>query len=202
LSIAYDATDMSPARPRTSRDAVTVAARAILEREGLDAVTMQAVAERVGVKAPSLYKHVSDRADLIRTIVDSVAADLTSTLTPGPDRHAPADELRATARRYRTFVRENPTGYGLLFARLAPDMRPPDEALAGIGRPIVALVAQLVGDDEALASARTFVAWAHGFTSLEGAGGFRLGGDVDRAYETGVEVVLAGISERASQATT
>ena len=47
-------------------------------------------------------------------------------------------------------------------------------------------------------AARTFVAWAHGFTSLEMAGGFRLGGDIDAAFANGIDLILAGISERAS----
>ncbi len=51
---------------------------------------------------------------------------------------------------------------------------------------------------EALPAARTFVAWAHGFTSMELAGAFRLGGDIGVAYETGVDILLAGISGVAS----
>jgi len=44
------------------------------------------------------------------------------------------------------------------------------------------------------------VAWAHGFVSMELAGMFRLGGDVDAAYAEGIEAILAGISERATRA--
>ena len=44
------------------------------------------------------------------------------------------------------------------------------------------------------------MAWAHGFVSMELAGGFRLGGDLDAAYATGIDLILAGISGRASPA--
>lgn len=98
------------------------------------------------------------------------------------------------ARRYRTFVHENPIGYGSLFhpdGRLTED----DTAiLASLGRPLVEVMSGLVGPAAALGAARTFVAWAHGFTSLELVGGFRLGGDLDRAYEDGIELILAGLS--------
>ena len=46
---------MSPARARTSQTDIVAAGRELLEAGGLDAVTMQAIAERVGIRAPSLY---------------------------------------------------------------------------------------------------------------------------------------------------
>ena len=188
-----------PAPRRTSRDEIVVAARDILERDGLDAVTMQSVAARVGVRAPSLYKHVADRPALIRAVITSVTDDLASALAvrrPSPDA---LDDLRAIARRYRMFVRANPAGYALLFARPSSGTEPDPVVLAALGAPIVAAATRIVGEDEGLAAARTFVAWAHGFTSLEGAGGFRLGGDLDAAYADGIEIVLAGISGRATR---
>jgi AcrR family transcriptional regulator len=187
-----------PAPARTSRDAIVGAARAILEEDGLDAVTMQAVADRVGVRAPSLYKHVADRTALIRAVSEAVTADLAVVMQIARPAHDPKDDLRVIARRYRTFVRRNPVGYGLLFARVEPDALPDASVLAALGEPIVAATRRVVGEDGALEAARTFVAWAHGFTSLELAGGFRLGGDLDAAYERGIELILAGLSGPAS----
>jgi AcrR family transcriptional regulator len=187
-----------PAPARTSRDAILAAARAILEERGLDALTMQAVAERVGVRAPSLYKHVPDRVGLLRAVIDDVMADLVTALAierPAPD---PRADLRRVARRYRAFVTANPAGYGLLFAAPTPGATIDEAALADLGRPIVTAAARLVGEPEALPVARTFVAWAHGFVSMELAGAFRLGGDLDVAYATGLEVILSGISGRVS----
>lgn len=190
---------MSPAPARTSRDAILAAAREILEADGLDAVTMTRVGDRVGVRGPSLYKHVPNRAALIRAVADAVTADLGRTLAGRPTDDAKAD-LRALATRYRRFVRANPNGYGLLFAHLPPDFQPDQAAAAAVGLPIVEAMARLGGEAGALAAARTVAAWAHGFVSMELAGAFRLGGDVDDAYDTGIEVILAGVSERASPA--
>ena len=44
------------------------------------------------------------------------------------------------------------------------------------------------------------MAWAHGFVSMELAGAFRLGGDLDKAYAFGVDAILAGVSVRANPA--
>jgi hypothetical protein len=49
-----------------------------------------------------------------------------------------------------------------------------------------------------LEAARTMVAWAHGFVTMELAGGFRLRGDLTAAYDVGIETILAGVSARAT----
>ena len=209
---------MSPAPARTSQDAIVGAARAILEADGLAAVTMRAVAESVGVRGPSLYKRVPDHAALLRAVSESVAADLTRTLAgagDGAGDGAPTGDparaqaalqtelqagLRSVAFAYRTFVHENPNGYRLLFADLPVGASPDPSTLAAMGLPVVHAMSRLVGETEALEAARTVVAWAHGFVSMELAGAFRLGGDLEAAYAYGINAILVGISGRATQA--
>ena len=60
---------MSPSPARTTSAEILAAGRAVLEDEGLDALTMASVAGRVGIRPPSLYKHVRDRSELV-TLVD------------------------------------------------------------------------------------------------------------------------------------
>jgi AcrR family transcriptional regulator len=189
-----------PAPSKTSRAAIVAAARALLEDEGLDAVTMQRVAERVGVRGPSLYKHVTDRAALVRAVGDAVTADLGRTIVESMASGDPSRDLRSMATAYRAFVHANPAGYRLLFAGLGADLRADPVASAEVGRPVVEATGRLRGVADPLAAARTVVAWAHGFVSMEAAGAFRLGGDVDAAYEAGIDLILAGISGRATPA--
>ena len=186
-----------PAPARTSREAILAAARTVLEESGPDALTMQAVADRVGVRAPSLYKHVPDRAGLVQAVTDAVMADLVTALAIPKPSSDPRVDLRRVARRYRAFVRANPAGYALLFAGPAAGATIDEATLADLGRPIVAATARMVGERDALPAARTIVAWAHGFVSMELAGAFRLGGDLEVAYATGLEIILDGISGRA-----
>jgi AcrR family transcriptional regulator len=199
MSIAYYRLEMSPAPARTSTDAVIVAARQILETGGLSSVTMRSVADAVGVKGPSLYKRVPDRAALLRAIADSVVNDLAVTLARATERGDPESNLRAVAVAYRSFVLDNPNGYRLLFTDLA-DANPDSSSLAALGAPVVDLMTRLAGPSDALEAARTFVAWAHGFVSMELAGGFRLGGDLEDAYAFGIESILAGVSASETQA--
>ena len=190
---------MSPAPARTSPEAIVAAARRILETDGLPAVTMRAVADAVGVKGPSLYKRLPDHAALLRAVSESVAADLTRTLAGAAETGDPRADLRSVAFEYRRFVGENPNGYRLLFADLPPGASPDPADLAAMGLPIVRAMVGLVGEDDALEAARTVVAWAHGFVSMELAGAFRLGGDLEVAYRYGIEKIVTGISERGTR---
>ena len=189
---------MSPAPARTSTDAIVAAARSILEADGLSAVTMRSVGEAVGVRGPSLYKRVPDRAALLRAIGDAVVADLTAMLSRTTSSEDPGADLRRVTTEFRAFVRANPNGYQLLFSALPDGASPDPAAVASLGEPIVREMARLAGAPVALEAARTMVAWAHGFVSMELAGGFRLGGDLDAAYAFGIEAILAGVSGAAS----
>jgi len=191
---------MSPAPARTSNDAIVAAARRILEAHGLSEVTMRSVAEAVGVRGPSLYKRVPDRAALLRAVADGVVADLSRTLARAIETDDPRADLWAAVRAYRAFVLANPNGYRLLFGQLPPSAAPDPTDLAALGEPIVRAMARLTGETDALEGARTLVAWAHGFVSMELAGAFRLGGDLEAAYAFGAESILAGVSASATPA--
>ncbi len=69
-----------PTPERTSLEEIVEAAARLLEEGGPGAVTMQAVAQAVGVKAPSLYKRVRDREALLGLVGAAAADDLTARL--------------------------------------------------------------------------------------------------------------------------
>jgi AcrR family transcriptional regulator len=106
-------------RPGPHLQTDIVAAGRGFEAGGLDAITMQAIADRVGIRAPSLYKRFSSRGDLIAAIGVSVLADLGEELRPFGDRE-PGDGLRDAAAAFRRFALANPRAYELIFMSLPP----------------------------------------------------------------------------------
>ncbi|HEX7171401.1 MAG TPA: TetR family transcriptional regulator, partial [Candidatus Limnocylindria bacterium] len=61
-------------REPLSRHRVLQAAMSLADREGLGALTMRRLGAELGVEAMSLYKHVSDKDDILDGIVDLVVA--------------------------------------------------------------------------------------------------------------------------------
>lgn len=62
-------------RPRVTIDGIVRSAIAIADEQGIDAVTMRSVAERVGVGAMTLYGHVPGRSELLGLMIDEVAGE-------------------------------------------------------------------------------------------------------------------------------
>nr|MDT0667530.1 WHG domain-containing protein [Micromonospora sp. DSM 115978] len=90
---------------------VVAAGAALADEVGFTELTMGRLAERVGVRTPSLYKHVAGQEDLHRRIAAlalTEAADAIGTATQG---RSGRDALAAAARALRQFVLAHPGRY-------------------------------------------------------------------------------------------
>jgi AcrR family transcriptional regulator len=188
-----------PTPDRTSLDEIVRAGRDILESDGLARLSMQAVADRVGVRAPSLYKRVRSRDDLIRLVAEATLVDLATRLNAvAADAAGDAvQRLTALAHSIRAFALESPAGYRLIFAPPSEQAVASPESITRSASAVLAVAEELAGPEDALEAARTITAWATGFLGMELAGAFRLGGDVDRAYEYGIAKIAAALDRRA-----
>jgi AcrR family transcriptional regulator len=180
-----------PAHAQTSTAAIVAAGRQLLEEHGMDALTMRHVADAVGVRTPSLYKRVRSRSDLFRLILDDVTDELATAADAVAGSGDPAVDLRALLAAYREFAHANPVAYTLMYA---------PQAVSGAtarsersSATLLRLVTELAGRRHALPAARTIVAWANGFIMMELAGAFRLGGDLEQAWDFGLDRVLHAV---------
>ena len=172
-----------PAPDRTSLAEIVAAGCAVLEAEGPSRLTMHAVAQQVGVRAPSLYKRVRDRDALLGLVAAATMEELTQRLAM---TDATVAGLAST---YRAFAHERPEGFRLILSAGADA-----ESLARVSAPVLRIAEELVGSAEALAAARLITAWATGFITMELAGAFRLTGDLEHAFEFGVARLSVALS--------
>ena len=175
-----------PTPERTSLAEIVAAGCSILESDGLARVTMQAVAQRVGVRPPSLYKRVRDRETLLGLMAEATVDELTGRLA------AAELTLAGVARAYRAFAQERPEGFRLILSSVGSP-----EAPKRVSAPVLRVTENLVGNELALDAARLVTAWATGFISMELAGAFRLEGDLERAFDFGVERLTAALTPAA-----
>jgi len=173
---------MARREPLTA-EALTDIVLAVVDAGGPSALTLKEVARRAQVAPPSLYNHVRDLKELRERAVLRVMRQLTDALAAAAIGQARDDAVRALMHAYRGLVRRHPQRYLLL----EPD--PLSSAvLQEEGRRQLEVVARVLagyGRNEAaqIHDIRLLRSVAHGFASLEAAGGFGLPEDIDETFE-------------------
>ncbi len=96
---------------RLSRDAIVNAALTFLDREGWDALTINALAIQLGTKGPSLYNHVHSLEDLRRTVRMRVIGDIIEMLNTVGQGRTRDDAVVVMASAYRSYAHHHPGRY-------------------------------------------------------------------------------------------
>jgi AcrR family transcriptional regulator len=99
-----------------SREAIAAAALEIVDREGLDAVTMRRVAEALGTGAASLYAHVGGKEELLELVVERAIGELRPTGEPDPERWQ--EQLKDAARQMKAIFTKHRDLARASFARI------------------------------------------------------------------------------------
>ncbi|MFD8339066.1 TetR/AcrR family transcriptional regulator [Streptomyces solisilvae] len=100
------------------REEILDAALALADEAGLDAVSMRALADRLGVTPMALYRHVDSKADLLDGLVDRLLVAFVPVNTDAAQGDW-ADRLAGLARTFRRTVQSHPWAAQLLFSRPA-----------------------------------------------------------------------------------
>lgn len=101
---------------RLSRERIVTAAVAVAERNGFDALSMRNLAEKLGVAPMSLYRHFSNKEELVDEMVDVVFGEM---YVPRP-RGAWKSELRKRGVSAREALKRHPWAIGLMETRIHP----------------------------------------------------------------------------------
>ncbi|MEU4446163.1 TetR/AcrR family transcriptional regulator [Actinosynnema sp. NPDC050801] len=149
------------------------AARALIEEGGAAALTMRALGERLGIRAPSLYKHFPDKGAVEARVIALAMRELAGALEG-------ADSLVALAATYRAYALAHPHLYRLMNSGPLPRHLLPPGVEEATALPLVRAVGGEVD------RARAVWAFAHGMVILELDGRFPPDADLDGAWRTGL----------------
>ncbi|MEU4115695.1 TetR/AcrR family transcriptional regulator C-terminal domain-containing protein [Kitasatospora sp. NPDC028055] len=206
-----------PSRALLTRERIARAALQVVDEEGPDGLTMRALAERLGVKAASLYNHVPSKDALVDAVSGLVNDEIDHGPLGDPDWRA---GLAAYARGYRAVFRRHPNALALLARRRVEA----DSALTGYDALLALLgraglepadAAEVAAAVDYLVLGSAMETFAAGFTREPAAyrpqypaladaldGSLARGGGAteldDRGFEVGLGLLLDGIERRTS----
>jgi AcrR family transcriptional regulator len=174
------AIEVHVARKGLSAESVVLAAAELADDLGWDALGLQPLAERLGVKVPSLYNHTDGLAGLRLGVGRRAMAQLTEALRDALVAQAGGDgraRLGALARAYRDFARKHPGQYASLAGVPAAETLPLLHMCEAMLAPYHLPKARFIHTLRVLRSA------LHGFVLLELSGGFEYRESVEQSFE-------------------
>ncbi len=167
-----------------SRDRVVDEAAIMADEVGLSRLTLAALAERLGVRQPSLYKHIDSMAGLQRSISLQSQRELGDVLARAAVGRSGADAIHAMSHAYRGWALLHPARYEASQMAPAPGDVEGESTASTVVRVIAdVLAAYRLEDDDAVDAIRAFRATLHGFVALEAQGGFALSASIERSFE-------------------
>jgi AcrR family transcriptional regulator len=176
------------------RDQVVKVAAELADANGLEQLTLAQVAARLGVRLPSLYNHVDGLPGLQRQLALLAGRQLLEQISRAAIGKASDAAVIAVGQAYRRYVLEHSGCYAAIVRAPTPD----DAELQGVAQAIVEVVLAVLepyGLDEeaAIHAVRGLRSIAHGFATLERAGGFGLPLDPNESFLRLLRIYVAGL---------
>ena len=175
---------------------VVEAAVKLIDEEGIEQLSLGRLAERLGVRTPSLYNHVAGLPGLKHDLTLYCLHDLLDLILRSTVGKSRAEAIFALANAYRAYAREAPGRYALTVQ--APD--PGDQEVQALAQQLVDVVRAVLApyrlsEEVAIHAIRGLRSIVHGFISLEVAGGFGMPVDLDASFHWLINLYLAGLSQ-------
>jgi AcrR family transcriptional regulator len=173
--------------------AIADAALAAIRANGVDGLTMRAVAERLGVRAPTLYHHVRNKSDLLELVARNAFDQFTAD-NAAYEKLQTVDEWIALTRsgslELRAFYAGHPGLAGLIQSKATPDRDQGDGSRAELIRAqIDALVRLGVPEPEARHLFEVTARWSLAAVVAESTGG-------PDVFTDGLDLFLYGVRAR------
>ena len=177
-----------------SEDVLVQAAVDLIDEEGIGSLSLLRLAERLGVRSPSLYKHISGLDGLHQGIALWGARDLGRRMSRSAVGKSGDEAVLAIAQAYREFAKDHPGIYPMLVQAPDPSEHALQEASGEILATIQAVLAPYgLGEGERLHAIRGLRSVVHGFVSMEVGGGFGMPIDVESSFDYLMAIFLRGL---------
>lgn len=186
---------MSAVRTKLNRSIVIEMAATIADAEGIDAVSLQRIANDAGVKQPALYRHVTGIEELWKLLAlraRHLLANALSSAATGLSRDA---AVLAVAIAWREFVIQHPGLYSATDRVPSVGDTDIEESLADVIRSLdLALDGFNLTPDQRAHCARSVRSALHGFCVLEKDNGHPEPYALQASLENLVQLLCRGIS--------
>jgi AcrR family transcriptional regulator len=175
---------------------VVVSGAELADEAGIGSVSLAALAERLGVKAPALYKHVDGIGDLQHRIATLAMTELGDALRDALQGRSGADAIGALFVALQSYIAEHPGRY---YATTGAQFQGRDDPLlAAATRVLDSIRAVLSGygirPDELDHAIRLLRCMIHGYALLQAADAFQWGNDPDESVVWMIRFVDAGLT--------
>ena len=168
----------------------------LADEAGIGSVTLAALAERLGVKAPSLYKHVDGIADLQHRIATAAMTEFGDELRDALQGKSRKDAITALFGAFQSYVARYPGRYSATIS--ATFQGPSDPLLVATTRVIDSIRAVISGygiePDELDHAIRTLRSMTHGYAMLQATNAFHWDNDPDVSLVWMVRFADAGLT--------
>ena len=180
----------------TGEDVVACAA-GLADEIGYASVTMGVLAGRLGVRPPSLYKHVDSLADLQHRIATLAMTELGEAIRDAVQGQAGLDALTALLTTVRSYVTAHAGRY---LATIGTEVHGADDPLVMAATRLLNSIAAVlrgygIGEDEMVHAIRAIRVTMHGFATLEASGGFQWDADPDESFDWLIRFVDRGLRD-------
>ena len=182
-------------RAGLTRDVVVGEAARLIDERGLEGLSLAVLAESLGVRVPSLYKHVEGMPALRREVMLAAKSSFQEALANAGVGRSGAEAITAISQAYRAWALQHPGRYPMTM----PAPVPGDEQDTAISAALVDVLLRVLAaygleGDDAVDAVRFVRASLHGFVALETGGGFALPVDLERSYLRLVGSVVTALS--------
>jgi AcrR family transcriptional regulator len=171
-------------------DRVVAEAAAVADEGGLEQLTLAAVAQRLGVALPSLYKHVTGLDGLHRELAILGMRELANRLAKAAMGRSRRDALASVADAYRTFANERPGLYvSTMRAPSADDAEHTAVSQDALDVAIAVMRSYGIEGVDAVHAIRVYRSGLHGFVSQEATGAFGMPESVDESFRLMIDLL-------------